>query len=84
MDDNGKCTKGFPKFRCDDEKNICDCIKHTIHGEDTYPTYRRRCRKILKLLATKKTEETEDHNASNDTDDANDSDDRRFLKQLIN
>ena len=45
MDDNGKCTKGFPKFKCKDQ--ICDCFKHTIHGEETYPIYQRRCCKTL-------------------------------------
>ena len=60
MDDNGKCTKGFPKFQCDIKKNICiDCTKHTIHGEETYPTYRRRCCKTLGNGDMKKTESKE-------------------------
>ena len=62
MDDNGKCTKGFPKFNCNPEKKICDCNKHSIHGDETYPTYRRRCCNILDnedMKTSKKLEELE-------------------------
>ena len=61
MDDNGKCTKGFPKFNCNPEKKICDCDKHSIHGDETYPTYRRRCCNILDnedMKTSKKLEKT--------------------------